>query len=235
MKVKRVEIIEHQSDFCDIGVDGTHNYFVTERNINVHNSGKSFVVNRTTGGLNLKIINSDNAFERGLKRAYLSLNIDEMSPEEYEKAMEIRAGAKNVTKVKEDLAVMGRLGLILDGTGKDFEKIQRQSEKLKSIGYDTYMIFVNTSLEVALQRNTERKRTVPEHIVRQSWQEVQQNMGKFQNHFGQDKFIIVDNNNATEDVLLKVWKRIAKVIDRPVENHVAKKWIQQQLDMKRRG
>jgi len=35
-------------------------------------SGKSFVTERVTSGLNLKVINSDSAFERGIKNASLS-------------------------------------------------------------------------------------------------------------------------------------------------------------------
>ena len=49
-----------------------------------------------------------------------------------------------------------RLGQVIDGTGKDFEKIQRQAASLKQLGYDTYMIFVNTSEEVAQERNQAR-------------------------------------------------------------------------------
>ena len=52
--------------------------------------------------------------------------------------------------------IEGRLGLIIDGTGKDFEKITRRARNLEALGYDTHMIFVNTSLDVALQRNAER-------------------------------------------------------------------------------
>ena len=32
-------------------------------------------------------------------------------------------------------------------------------------GYDTYMIYINTTLEVALQRNEKRDRVLPQKIV----------------------------------------------------------------------
>ena len=44
---------------------------------------------------------------------------------------------------------------------------------LKQLGYDCYMIFVNTSLDVALERNRRRERTVPEYITTKSWNETQ--------------------------------------------------------------
>lgn len=235
MKVKKVEILNESATFYDLKVNGTHNYFVTDKHINVHNSGKSYVTKNTTRGLNLKLINSDDAFESGIRKAQMSFDINSMSPEDYAKAMEIRDRAKSLTKMKQGLAIQGRLGLVIDGTGKDFEKIKKQSEQLRNIGYDTYMIFVNTSLDTALERNQMRDRKVPENIVQASWQEVQSNMGKFQNYFGQSNFIVVDNNDADEDVLTKVFKRISKYVDNPVKNYKAQKWIETELKAKRRS
>ena len=55
--------------------------------------------------------------------------------------------------------------MIIDGTGDDFQKISREKKELEEIGYDCYMIFVNTTLEVALQRNELRDRVLPKSIV----------------------------------------------------------------------
>ena len=54
--------------------------------------------------------------------------------------------------------VDGRLGVIIDGTGKDVNKIGRQKRLLDQIGYDTYMIFVNTSLEIAQEKKYAKKK-----------------------------------------------------------------------------
>ena len=69
------------------------------------------------------------------------------------------------------------------------------------------MIFVNTSLDTAQEQNKLRERTLPEDEVTKMWNAVQQNIGKFQRLFGGKNFIIVDNNDAGEDVFEKVWKR----------------------------
>ena len=45
------------------------------------------------------------------------------------------------------------------------------------------MIFVNTSLDVALERNKKRERSVPEYITTNHDKSVQSNIGKFQNLF----------------------------------------------------
>ena len=38
--------------------------------------------------------------------------------------------------------------MIIDGTGHEYSKIDKLKKHAESLGYDTYMVFVNTSLEV---------------------------------------------------------------------------------------
>ena len=194
-------------------------------------SGKSYVVRRTTGGLGMKIVNSDDIYEKMLNDAGL-----ETTPEDIfsDKGQEIRVRAKGVTSRMQRNFLEGRLGLIIDGTGKDYDKIAKQVAGLKNLGYECYMIFVNTSLETAQERNRMRSRTLPEDQVTQMWNGVQQNIGKFQRLFGTSSMIIVDNNDAGEDVFNKVWKRIAMLVRKKVTNHIAKNWISQELAKKKR-
>ena len=193
-------------------------------------SGKSYVVRRTTGGMGLKVVNSDDAFESLLKKAGLSLK---MPPEQEVPREVVRGRAKELTAKRKGNYLEGRLGLIIDGTGREFDKIQSQARQLQELGYDTYMIFVNTSLDVALQRNAERPRSVPESIVIKSWKDVQANLGKFNNFFGAG-MIIVDNNDAGEDIFTQVFKRVQKLVKRKVQNTRAKNWIAMELSKKRR-
>ena len=194
-------------------------------------SGKSYVVRRTTGGLGMKIVNSDDIYEKMLKDAGLEATPEDIYSDE---GQEIRGRAKAVTKRMQGNFLEGRLGLIIDGTGKDYDKIARQVAGLKGIGYECSMIFVNTSLDTAQERNRQRSRTLPEKEVEAMWNGVQQNMGKFQRLFGASNMIIVDNNDAGEDVFNKVWKRIAMLIRKKVSNPTAKRWISQELAKKSR-
>ena len=185
-------------------------------------SGKSFVVGRTLGGTGLKIINSDEPFERYLVQAGLSLDM----PDEEEVPRDIeRARAKKVTAAKKGHALDGRLGLIIDGTGKDYDKLTKQASELKKIGYEVSMVFVNTSLETALKRNQMRKRSVPPRIAEKGWQQVQNNLGKFQNFFSPKNFFIVDNNDHQEDMLELSTKAITRALRKKVNNPIAKEWI----------
>ena len=193
-------------------------------------SGKSYVVRKTTGGTGLKSVNSDEAFEHLLKKAGLSLK---MVPKELEPREVQRARAKEITAAKKANYLEGRLGLIIDGTGKDADKILKQKAGLEELGYDTYMIFVNTSLDVALKRNAARARRVAEPMVVKSWKDVQANIGKFSNMF-RAGFIVVDNNNAGEDVFNDVWKRVKGLLRKKVQNTRALSWMAAELAKKKR-
>ena len=196
-------------------------------------SGKSFVVRKTTGGLGLRIVNSDVTFEKLIKDADIDLDFRNMSPEREKERDVIRAKAKAITQRQQSNLIAGRLGLVIDGTGKEYDKISSQATGLRNLGYETYMIFVNTSLDTALDRNNKRARKLPANIVKDSWNGVQKNIGKFQNFFGGRNFIIVDNNKADEDVFNKVFKVVKKLANKKVTNYIATTWVQQQLDMKK--
>ena len=193
-------------------------------------SGKSYVVRKTTGGTGLKVVNSDDAFEKLLKDANLSLKMPE---DEADARTPVRDRAKEITKKQQANYLEGRLGLIIDGTGHNFDKIATQSNGLRQLGYDTHMIFVNTSLDVALERNASRSRSVPESVVVKSWRDVQSNIGKFNNHF-KSEMIIVDNNKPDEDIIKQVYKRIQSLLRKKVKNTRAKSWIEMELAKKKR-
>ena len=195
-------------------------------------SGKSYVVKRTTGGLGMKIVNSDVQFEKKLKDAGLSTDLRELDPTTRDT---IRARAKEITKKQKANYIEGRLGLIIDGTGKDYDKIAKQATQLKQLGYDVHMIFVNTSLDVALENNQRRARTLKDSIVKDSWNQVQKNMGKFQRYFGGANFIIVDNNEVDKDGRLfdACFKRVKGLLSKKVINPMAKRWIEREIAVRK--
>ena len=198
-------------------------------------SGKTFVTRAAFGGSGLKMINSDNAFEMALKRNNLSLKM----PEDEAEARDIvRARAKATTGNMLDLAIKGRLGMIVDGTGRDYDKINQQKSLLQSLGYDCYMIFVNTSLDVALARNAQRERSVPEYITRKSWTAVQANIGKFQSLFGMGNMIIIDNSKDDKElttiVMNKCSKAVSRLLRNKIKSYTAKRWMATERKLKRR-
>ena len=213
-------------------------------------SGKSYSVNQIfgiddimkgTSALGLKVVNSDPAFEYFLKKRGVDpKSLGKMTQKVFNyyttSKDNPRQKGKEMKKKLQAIYEKGRLGLIIDGTGHQYGKIEKQKKRLEELGYDTSMIFVNTSLPVALKRNSQRDRVLPEDLVKKSWSDVQNNMGKFQSLFG-SSFLIVDNSeigNFSKMHAEKI-KAATKFVKKPVKNRIGKKWIQNQIKLKKLG
>ncbi len=185
----------------------------------------------------LKSVNSDTAFEAQLKKNGIDGKelgrIEKEEPELWKAITEdpkgIRNLAKQTTQKIKSFYEAGRLGMIIDGTGDNIQKIQKQKREAEALGYDCFMVFVNTSLEVAKYRNDNRQnRRLPYDLLLTSWKECQNNLGKFQTMFS-GNFRIVDNtkdgNNVTDDMKAQV----DKFVNSPIRNPIGKKWVTTQL------
>ena len=186
-------------------------------------SGKTFVTRSAFAGTGLKLVNSDAAFERGLKKAGLTMDPDDIFSAQ---GQAVRAGAKALTGKIMIRALEGRNGIVVDGTGKDYNKIKKQVNLVRELGYSVHMIFVNTDLETALRRNAERPRSLPEAEVEKMWKSVQNNIGKFQGLF-RKRMTVVDNSDTAdiETQTMQAYKDIMTWAKKPPENAKAQKWI----------
>ena len=148
--------------YSDLQGEFTTPIYSKRSSLQAETSGKSYVVRRTTGGLGMRIVNSDEAFEKRLKDAGYSLDTRKMADIERDR---IRGIAKKTTKRLQQNYIDGRLGLIIDGTGKDYDKITNQARQLEALGYDTHMIFVNTSLDVAFKETQKDHANLQNHLL----------------------------------------------------------------------
>ena len=189
----------------------------------------------------MKMVNSDKELKYLLNKFGFGTDLDSLPDEVFAnltgdgpQSSGLRKFAKDLTAERRRLYQNGRLGMIIDGTGDDFQKIAGEKAELEKIGYQTYMIFVNTTLEVALQRNELRDRVLPQSIVSDSHKEVNRNIGAFQGLFGSSNFMIVDNNEQkTEDQAKKRFKMLVrqglgKFVKSPITNKKALSWIRKQ-------
>ena len=96
------------------------------------------------------------------------------------------------------------------------------------------MIFVNTSLDIAQERNMMRKRKLQPKAVEQMWNAVQRNIGGFQRVFGSKNFIIVDNNEniSDGDLFAECTKRIRGLVSGKPTKRAAQFWIKGELQKK---
>ena len=125
----------------------------------------------------LKLVNQDKELVRMLNKYGFGTDLDDMPDEvfrqltdpSYEDYSGLRSRAKELTADRKKLYMNGRLGLIIDGTGHKYNKIKEQKMELEEIGYDCYMVFVHTDLEIAQQRNMQRARKLNPELVERSW------------------------------------------------------------------
>jgi len=219
-------------------------------------SGKSFVAMGLFGipekinvsPYGLKMVNQDTELESFLKRYGFGTDLDAMPDEVFRQLTDpgyqdysgMRTRTKQMSKDRLKLYTQGRLGVVIDGTGHKFGAIKTQRKKLMDMGYDTFMVFVHTALDIAQKRNMTRPRKLNPEIVEKSWNEVQHNKATFQGMFGNTNFLLVDNSKVLGEEQAKkkfnmlIKKGIDKFIKRPVQNHLGKKWVEKQLMLKKK-
>jgi predicted ABC-type ATPase len=205
-------------------------------------SGKDYVLDNTLSGHGLTEINSDKALEFLMDKEGLDKT---MPSSEQEKRDLVRGRAKSMTELRQRLALLGRNGLIINGTGDDHEKIGRIKDRLEEIGYDTSMVMVNTDDEVSKERNIERGtrggRTVPEEIRKQKWDAVQASRPEFAKMFG-DKYMEYDNSEdlrqaspevvkTKKDEMLQLFKNVQQFVTEPPQSESASLWVAHEMDV----
>jgi nicotinamide mononucleotide adenylyltransferase len=206
-------------------------------------SGKDYVLDNTLSGHGMTEINSDKALEFLMDKK--GLNKTMPASEKIERDL-VRGRAKNMTELRQRLALQGRNGLIINGTGDDHEKVKIIKSRLEELGYDTSMIMVNTRDEVSASRNVERGsrggRTVPEDVRKQKWDAVQKARPELAKLFG-DKYAEFDNSEdlrvarpeivqAKKDELLNLYKGVQKFMKAPPKADQAKEWVANELQKK---
>jgi len=229
-------------------------------------SGKSYVAQELFGiptkiavstSYDMKLVNSDTEYEHLLKKygfetsGWETLDIDQWPDEVLmvatgedskgnkldPKDVSVRDKAKGLTKKRLKGYTEGRLGVIIDGTGHNYGKIAKQKKKMETMGYDTYMVAVNTSLDVAKKRNKDRVRALPEDVLIKSWSDVQNNLGAFQTLFGNTNFKIIDNSKflkpkqAQAKFAKIMGDGVNKFVTKSVKNPIGKTWIKNQKDL----
>ena len=197
-------------------------------------SGKSTVVDALSlKSLGLKMVNTDAAFEHGLKKAGLSLDLSKVDAKDRDP---LRAKAKKITGKNLDAYLRGRLGLIFDTTSAKAQKIKNYKKLLDQMGYDYKMVYVDASLENAQKRNLGRPRVVPAEIVKSDWTAAQKNAKEMKSIFGQN-FIHVTNDDDLSAIKKKASGLYSKLLGWSgslPSNKKALAWKQAELDAKKR-
>lgn len=193
-------------------------------------SGKSYVAQEVLKQFDLKVVDSDKMFEYLMSKKGMDVSDPKQiySPD----GQATRDHGKDLMAKQKGWWLDGKLGVVIDGTGRDIEKTAKIRQEMIDQGYGTMMMFVNTELDVAQERNLQRPRRLPSDKVEQMWRAVQNNIMKFQQLFGADRFIVIDNSGGLEDperaeAFKRVESSIRKFLNQEPRNKIAQKWLAQ--------
>jgi predicted ABC-type ATPase len=136
---------------------------------------------------------------------------------------------KERPKTRMEIYIDGRLGLLIDGTATNVQKILREKEILEDLGYDTMMIVANVPTDVALERNRARgeegKRRIPDVAVARTCEKLQKNFETYAAEFG-NNYIEIDNTKPTsETVTSEVKGKVDSFISSPPSHPAATEWL----------
>ena len=163
-------------------------------------SGKGNVIRKL--GLEkqgFKIVNSDISLEWLKKNHGLPEDMRELTPEQRSILGKLGHQARKIAKDKMMKYQGNADGVVVDGTGGSIKQMEKLVKEFEAKGYDVSMLFVDTSLDVALERNRKRKeRSLLSVIVRRNHEAVQKNKAGFKEMFG-DRFMEVNTDNLTMD------------------------------------
>ena len=178
--------------------------------------------------IGMRVVNPDPAYEKLLKAA--GLDPKNSADIWSDKGQEIRVKATEITAKQKSLYVDGRLGVIIDGTGSNVSKVQGQKALLDKVGYECAMIYVNTDLQTAIDRDQNRSRTIGADKVSEMWNNVQKNLKKYESIFGKSNMYVIDNSNGADwhSGCKVVHKKLEKWIRRAPTDPKAKGWIESQ-------
>jgi len=96
-------------------------------------------------------------------------------------------------------AIRCRGPLIINGPADDSQRIDYINEELKELGYETLMVYVDTTNEASQERNTKLTRMMIESVRQDKWSQSQQNKETFGEQFSRN-FIHFDNSGSLNDI-----------------------------------
>ena len=166
-------------------------------------AGKGYILKGLDLG-GIKIMNVDDIYIDLLKKANVSLDLKNSTPEERSEQAKQMAVANKEFKGNIAATIEGKESFILDGTAASYNSTVKLKSELEEAGYDVFMLYVYTDLERSLAQNQDRfeksggeDRSLAPAIVMRTWKSVTQNLDKYADLFG---FNFVAVANTLDDI-----------------------------------
>jgi cytidylate kinase len=153
-------------------------------------SGKTYWSKNLFTSLGFSFSNSDNILE--LLARTRNAPLDPSHPD-FEPTVSI---AQKVTQRRTESWIENGIPLVIDITGRNRDLVLNLNNQLIKKGYDTGMIFVNSSLNSAIEKNSLRDRQVDRDFLIQAWNDAQRNRYYYNELFG-EKYIEINTEANT--------------------------------------
>lgn len=194
--------------------------------VGIPGAGKSYTIKQLKGNISPMVVNTDKATE------FLSRITGK--PANTETWMSMKGDAHRITKSQLFHYLNGMLPLFVDGTSNDVSNVLHRAGILESLGYDIGMIFINTPLKTALKRAEERakkiNREVDEDFIKRTFGISQENKEYFKGKFSFFEEINNDEDELTNDIILKAFRKVNKFYTSEIDNPVGNRTLQKLKD-----
>jgi len=166
-------------------------------------AGKGYILRGLDLG-SLKVLNVDDIYVPMLKKANITLDLKNATPEERSNQAKAMAAANKEFKGNLATTIGEKESFILDGTGASLKETSKLKDELEEAGYEVFMLYVYTDLERSLKQNQDRfeksggkDRSLAPAIVMRTWKSVTQNHAPYKQLFG-NNFVSVANTLGDE-------------------------------------
>lgn len=124
-------------------------------------------------------------------------------------------------------AIRSRGPLIINGPADNNETMMYVKEELEELGYNTMMVFVNTTNEVSQERNTKLSRMMLESVRYEKWLQAQTYKSNYSKCF--ENFSIIDNSKTIEHIeedITETYQKTNTFLDEENYNDSALVWLE---------
>jgi len=190
-------------------------------------AGKSTVARPLLTHTGMRSVNLDNFNEMFIKTGQVPTG--HLSADQLEKSWQL-------SQKQQQNFMDSRLGIIIDGSGRNPNTAIGVIEKLQPLGYEFMMIFVNVSEATSIARQQSRAdkqqqqwgvgRQVDPTLAKNTYDQVQKNLARYSAYFGPQRFVYVDNENTPD--LTQATKKVDAFLNAPVTSPEAIAWINSQ-------
>jgi predicted kinase len=177
-------------------------------------AGKSYTIkNISDGSIQPRVVNFDKYAE------FLGKQLGIKDVGGYvEKTFIDRTKQMNISQLA--LYLNSMLPLFIDSTSNKINRAVYRDGLLRMFGYDTAMVWMNTSLETAIERIRKRDRSVPIEFVKSVHANLEENKNYYQSHFSMFLEINNDDGELTDKVLLEAYRKVSSFFKSDVKNPI---------------